>query len=145
MNAFLHEYIIPLHPKLTDLPIGLLIGALVLEGLSLMMKKDAWHTSAYHMYVLAVCSLPLVIAAGFWEEFRLHLHHPVLDQHKYFAFLTSGVAVFSFPLFWFVKKKAAPYFRWTFLIVLILMSILVTMTSHYGGEMVFEYQVGVEQ
>jgi uncharacterized membrane protein len=145
MEEFLREYIIPLHPKLTDIPIGLLIGALILEILSLLFKKESWHNASLCAYGLAVLSLPVVISAGFWEEYRLHLHHPVLNRHKCFAFLTAGVMVFSFPFLWFIKRKAQPYFRLTFLMIIILVSVLVTITSHYGGEMVFKYAVGVEQ
>ena len=144
MNEFIQEYIIPLHPKLTDLPVALFVTALGLEVLSRVLKREDWHKFSFLLYILAIMSLPVVAAAGFWEEYRRHLHHHVLDEHKCAAFLTTGIAVFSLPFLWFIKKKAPPYFRSTFLLFLIVLTVCIVITAHYGGEMVFKYAVGVE-
>ena len=137
------EQLIPVHPKIVHFPIALFIAALGFEVISLIIKKESLHKTAIYLYVAAAFITPLVVLAGLWEQTRLHLSHPVFSQHRLFAFLTLGVSVSSLPILWFIKKTVTKYFRVIFLLFLIAIAGLVTLTGHLGGTMVYEYGAGV--
>ena len=81
-------YVQLLHPKVIHFPIALFIGAMGMEALSLIFKKDNLHRTALHMYIFATVITPFVVLTGLQEADHLHLHHPVLTIHKNFALLT---------------------------------------------------------
>ncbi len=139
------ELFLPLHPKLVHFPIALFISALGVQILGMLFKKDNLYQAAWMMFILAVISTPIVILSGLWEEKRLGLAHPTLDEHKNFAFLTLWISLAVTPVLWFLKAKNVQVFRVVFLILLIVIGALVTLAAHYGGEMVFEAGVGVNQ
>ena len=137
------EFLIPLHPKMVHFPVALFMVALFFELLSLLFKKEAFHKIAVSIYVFAALVTPLVVYTGLWEADRLRLHHPVLTQHKTFALWTMWTALASLPLLWFLRKKSVRSSGVFFLFLLIGLAVFVTITSYYGGEMVYEYGVGV--
>ena len=134
-----------LHPKIVHFPIALFLTASGFEITGLIVRKDSLRQTAWFLYVFATLLTPLVVGTGLWEQDRLHLNHPILDQHKIFALFTMGVSLVTLPLLWFVKKKFLKYFHAFFVIILIAISGLVILTAHNGGRMVYEYSVGVEQ
>ena len=87
---------------------------------------------------------PIVVWAGLWEQERLHLHHPVLEQHKLYAFGTMWLTLISLPVLWFLKKGPLKVFRIFFTCLLLSLTILVTVTGYWGGKMVYEYGAGVQ-
>lgn len=139
------DYLIPLHPKVVHFPVALFVSALVFDILSLIVRKENLHRAALSMYVCAALLTPLVVRAGLWEEERLHLGHPLLERHRMFALWTMWVSLMSLPVLWFIRKEIPRYFRPLFLVFLLTTSVLVTLTAHNGGRLVYEYGVGVEQ
>ena len=137
------NFLIPLHPKLVHFPIALFMTALVFEILSRLSKKDLISQAAVLIYYFAAALTPVVVYSGLMEQARLNLHHPVLAQHKTFAFLTLWISLGSLPLLWAASKVSEKTFKNFFLIVLLSLSMVVTMTGYYGGKMVYEYSVGV--
>lgn len=142
MEKFLYDILIPLHPKIVHFPIALFVTALVLELLSRLFKKERWSQAAFIIYCFAAIITPGIVLSGLWEADRLHLHHPLLNQHKTFGLWTMWVALGSLPLVWFLQRFPK-IFRTIFLMLLIVLSITVTMASYYGGKMVYEYAVAV--
>lgn len=138
------DQLIPIHPKLVHFPIALFLTALLFESLSLMTRKKTLHQSAITLYVWSALLLPLVVRSGIWEVERLHLSHPVLERHELFASWTMWVALISLPVLWFTQKEFHKFFRVLFFLLLLSLAVLVTYTAHLGGEMVYEYGVGVE-
>ncbi len=139
------DFLQPIHPKVVHFPIALFMTALGLDIVSLIFKKENLHKTAVHIYVIAALMTPLVVRTGLWEEERFNLSHPVLDQHRQFALWTMWVSLMSLPVLWFMKQKSQKFFRYFFIILLIVISGLVTLTGHNGGRMVYEYGAGVEQ
>ncbi len=135
----------PIHPKLVHFPIALFITALVLDILGRALRRENLHDAAVVIYITATLFTPIVVCSGLWEQQRLHLYHPVLTQHKLFAFMTLGVSWVSLPMLWFMKKKSVKVFRTGFTFFLLCMALLVTATGYWGGKMVFEYGAGVNQ
>ena len=134
-----------LHPKLVHFPIAFFMGALGLEIISLVFKKESLHKAAVTLFVMATVITPLVVWSGLEEAEHLNLHHPVLDTHKRFALLTMWGSLATLPFLWFAQRRNKAIFRIIFLICLLVFAIFVTITGHNGGRMVYEYGVGVDQ
>ena len=133
-----------LHPKVIHFPIALFIGAMGMEVLSLILKKDNLHRSAFHMYILATVITPLVVLTGWQEAAHLHLSHPILTIHRTFALLTMGTSLVSLPILWPAKKQGERVSRIVFIVFLLMLAAFVSVTGHNGGRMVYEYGVGME-
>ena len=137
------EWLLPLHPKLVNFPIALIISALILEVCSLIMRRDDFHKAAVTVYVMAALfSIPTVLT-GLWEEARLRLHHPVLTLHKQFAFLFMYGALSGLLLLKLCRQFFPLWHRGVFIFLLLFLSAVVAMAGYYGGHMVFEYGSGV--
>ena len=134
-----------LHPKVIHFPIALFLGAMGMEVLSLIFKKDSLHRTAFHMYILATVITPFVVLTGLQEAEHLHLSHPILTIHRNFALLTMWGSLVSLPVFWLAKKKGEKVLRIIFIIFLLMLAIFVSIAGHNGGRMVYEYGVGTEQ
>ena len=134
-----------LHPMVVHFPIALFTMALILEVISLVFKKTQWHQTAVHMYVLAALFTPFAILSGIWETEKIHLHHPLLEQHHFYAHMTMGLALATLPVLYLVQAKCAKYFRIIFLVMCLSVVGLIAMTADKGGDMVYEYGVGVEK
>ena len=139
------EQLIPLHPKLVHFPIALMITAFILDILSRIYRQDKLHEAALVVYIAGVLFTPVVVWAGMWEQQRLHLNHPLLSQHKLYAFVTMWVTWLSLPVLWFLRKRSLQAYRVMFSCLLLCLAMLVTVTGFYGGKMVYEYGAGVNQ
>lgn len=67
MVGFAH----PLHPMLTHVPMGMIIGAVVFSLLGLQLRSKPLTATAYHCATLALVFVIPVIVAGFldWQQF----------------------------------------------------------------------------
>ena len=131
-----------LHPKLVHFPIALFISAMGMEILSLILKKDHLHRTALHMYVLATVITPLIFLTGWQEAEHLHLHHPILYAHRNYALATLVVSWAGLGLMW-VRRNDVPAARVTFRCACWLCAGLVLAAAYFGGEMVYDYGIGV--
>ena len=138
-------YIQLVHPKVIHFPIALFIGAMGMEALSIISKKDNLHRTALHMYIFAAIITPFVVLTGLQEAEHLHLSHPILTMHRNFALLTMGVSLVSLPIFWLAKKESEKVLRIVFIFFLLMLVGFVSITGYNGGRMVYEYGVGVDQ
>ena len=137
------NFLTPFHPKLVHFPIALFMTALIFETLSRCFKKNLLSEAALLIYCFSAIFTPAVVYSGLVEQGRLHLNHPILIQHKNFAFLTMWISLASLPILWFLRKTSEKIFRNFFFILLLALSITVTLAGFYGGKMVYEYSVGV--
>ena len=133
-----------LHPKVIHFPIALFIGAMGMEVLSLIFKKDNLHRTAFHMYIFATVITPFVVITGLQEAEHIHLGHPILTIHRNFALLTMWVSLVSLPILWLAKREGEKVLRIIFIIFLLMLATFVSIAGHNGGRMVYEYGVGVE-
>ena len=139
------EALLPLHPKLVHFPIALMFSAALMQVLGLVFKKEIWRSAAWTMFVMATVAMPIVALSGLWEADRLHLHHPVLEEHKQWAFAALFSSLAAVPVLWFLKSKNNKAFQALFLAVVLGVSFLLASAAHEGGEMVYEYGVGVSK
>ena len=139
------EALLPLHPKCVHFPIALMFSAMGMQVLGLAFKKETWRSAAWTMFVMAVIALPIVALSGLWEADRLHLHHPVLEEHKQWAFAALWSSLAGLPVLWFFRSKNNKVFQVLFLVAAAGISFLLFSAAHEGGEMVYEYGVGVSR
>jgi len=139
------EQLLPIHPKLVHFPIALFITALILDIVSRALRKENLHEAAVVIYIVGALFTPIVVWAGLWEQQRLHLNHPLLTQHKLYAFGTMWLSLISLPVLGFLKKRSFKVFRIVFTCLLLCLAILVTVTGYFGGKIVYEYGAGVSQ
>ena len=143
---FLNQFHVHLlHPKVIHFPIALFLGAMGMEVLSLIFKKDSLHRTAFHMYILATVITPFVVLTGLQEAEHLHLSHPILTIHRNFALLTMWGSLVSLPILWLANKKGEKVLRIVFIVFLLMLATFVSIAGHNGGRMVYEYGVGTEQ
>ncbi len=134
-----------LHPMLVHFPIALFVTALGLDGLSFIFKKEGLHQSALTLYIIAALVTPLVVRSGMMEAIKLGLSHPLLDQHRQYATWLMWFSLMSLPILYLFKNELKKYFRVVFVIILIGSLALVSIAADKGGQMVYEYGVGVEE
>lgn len=133
-----------LHPALVHFPIALYISALLMEWASFLFKKESFHRSAMHLYLLACALAPLAVWTGLQEAEHEHLKHPIVTLHRNFALTTLWVSWSGALLLGAVHRYCSKYFRAVFVVLLVLTAGLVTLTAYNGGRLVYEYAIGVK-
>lgn len=133
------------HPMLVHFPIALFVGALGMEILSALFKREDLHQTAVHMCILGVSLLPLVIFTGFEEAEELKIKHPAADLHKNWALGTAAISFVTVLFFLFSLKRLTRHARLVFIISLLSVVGFVMATAYSGGRLVYEYGVGVEE
>ncbi len=135
-----------LHPMVIHFPVALFISALLFEIVSVFSRKEILHQTAVSIYTLAVAAVPFAVITGLWEAEEWNLtNHKVFLQHRNFAFLTLGVSLISFFIVTRVKKQPRNQLQRTFFLALLILSVCVALTAFYGGQLVYEYGIGVEE
>ena len=145
IEEFFEEFFPHLHPMLVHFPIALFVTALILEISAVLFRKENLHKSALTIFTIGTLMTPLVVQSGLWQAEDLHLDHPLLDQHRQFAYLTMWGSLIALTGVIVLKNTFAKYARIFFLASLLVIVGLVAMTADRGGDMVFEYGVGVER
>ncbi len=137
------EHHFHLHPLIVHFPIALFITAFGLEVLSLIFKKESLHQTAWCNYILGIVAAVAAVLAAWWD--KVEVKHPVFYTHRNLAYVTLGIALASGVILPLVKRKSKKAFRVIFFIFLVLFTCLVSITGYYGGRLVYEYGVGVEE
>jgi len=132
-----------LHPLVVHFPIALFIAALGLEILGLLFKKEILQQTAWYNYLLAILACVAAVLAAWWDGETLK--HPVFYTHKNLAYWTLWIALGSGLILPLVRRKSKKIFRIVFFIFLVLTASLVSIAGYYGGKLVYEYGVGVEE
>lgn len=129
----------PLHVILTDVPIGAWTGALVFDGLDLVVKRREFAIVADASLTLGLAGAAGAAMAGIvdWSDVdpparRTGLIHGVLNL--------AGAALFATSLI--LRKKNL---RKQGQVLSALGYGVMTIAAHLGGKMVYEYRVGVDR
>src|SRR3990167_10502094 len=110
---------IHLHPAIVHFPVALFVSAFLMEVASFVFKKESFHRSAVHLYVLACILAPLAVWTGLEEAEHEHLKHPVVDLHRNLALATLWVSWTGAFLLWLIHKRFPKYFRIVFFVLLL--------------------------
>ena len=130
-----------LHPKLVHFPIALVVAAMILDVVSYIVKKETLHLAARYVFYLAAFFSVLTVFSGLVEADKIHLNHPILSAHRSYAIALAASTCIFCVIFPFLPLR---FKRPAFTFVVLVCVILVIMTGNYGGQMVYEYGIGVE-
>lgn len=95
----------PLHPMLTHIPMGMIIGMVVFSLLGFIWKNNNLTETAYHCSVLAVVSVGPVIAAGILDW--LHLQQGEWNKYIIIKMVLGAALTIFLTVSVVLKKKGA--------------------------------------
>ncbi len=125
------ELLMPIHQKLVHFPIALFITAFLFQLGGMLFNKESLKVSAWFMYVFSAIVAPVVVLSGLWEANRLHLHHPIVDSHKFWALSTMITAIILSVIIGRLRKNHAN--GWIIVVLMLVVVIGVTLTGYFGG------------
>ena len=134
-----------LHPMLVHFPIALFITSLGFDVGGRLFNHQGLKQSAVYLFIAAVLLTPVVVQTGLWEAQRVDVHHPVLSSHRTFALVSMYTSGASLIFLWFIKMKYPKLFSSIFFLIILGIVSLIGITAYYGGRLVFEYGVGIDQ
>ncbi len=123
----------PLHPMLTHVPMGMIIGMVVFSFLGLIWKNKNFDQTAYYCSVLALVAIPLVIGAGIldWLHFQQGEWNNYIVAKMILAAILTILLIFSVVL----KKKGASPSR--MMLIYILCLACAAGLGYSGGQLVY--------
>ncbi|HSG04884.1 MAG TPA: DUF2231 domain-containing protein [Nitrospiria bacterium] len=141
-----------IHPMLVHFPIAFFVGALAMEAMA-VFRDEKFHLVATWMLYLGTLSAIITLFSGFiaagsvastnprghqapGHEF-IHIHRNFMAATTLWAILLSGF------LYWINKRGKWKSQRWILLIGLIVLGAMVSLGADRGGQLVFEFGVGV--
>lgn len=95
----------PLHPMLTHVPMGMIIGMVVFSLLGLLLKNDHLAETAFHCSVLALLAVGPVIGAGVLDW--LHLQQGEWNKFIIIKMILAAVLTILLVVSVTMKKKGA--------------------------------------
>jgi len=95
----------PLHPMLTHIPMGMIIGMVVFSLFGRIMKNDNLAETAYHCSVLALLAVGPVIAAGILDW--LHLQQGEWNKFIIIKMILGTVLTILLAVSVTLKRKGA--------------------------------------
>ncbi|MGD9851218.1 MAG: DUF2231 domain-containing protein [Nitrospirales bacterium] len=135
-----------LHPMLVHFPIALLFTSVLFDAAGAWTKRDHFRDSALWLLILGLLGGIAAAIAGDWAEEaaeKAGIAESMIETHETLAFVTLGI--FGVLLLGrlllrtqFTRKTLVPYF----LIAAIGLGTL-SVTGHYGGDLVYEQGAGV--
>jgi uncharacterized membrane protein len=96
----------PLHPMLTHIPMGMIIGMVVFSLLGLFLKNDDFAQTAFHCCVLALLAIGPVIVAGMLDW--IHLQQSAWNGFIIAKMILAAVLTILLIVSVIMKRKGAP-------------------------------------
>ena len=121
LNIFGH-----LHPLLVHLPIGVLLFAILIHGLSLREKYAFLSNALPIAYLIGTGTAILACLTGLTLSNSGEYDEAILFNHKLLGIAVAQVSLIGL---FFTKKRFAHYLKMISLVLLI----LILLTGHYGG------------
>ena len=114
------------HPLLVHLPIGILLFAILIHGLSYKKNDASFANLVPFAYLIGAVSAIITCISGLALSTNGEYDVNILFFHQWLGIL---VAVISMIGVYFTKKKKEKFLKW----VSIALLILITLTGHFGG------------
>jgi uncharacterized membrane protein len=139
--------LIPNHPGFVHFPIGLLAAAFLFEALALAARRPALHDVGRACLFLGTVAAMVTVGTGIWGEKlvdpRPHELDQLIDRHETLAFLTLSLAIVLSMWRISMRKKYEGQKRLVFVALLGVLAVLVLLTGHIGGRMVYDHGAAV--
>ncbi|MBI5475026.1 MAG: DUF2231 domain-containing protein [Ignavibacteriae bacterium] len=134
-----------IHPLIVHFPIALLTISFIFDVIGMLTGKKEFTMSAWWMLLIGTISVAAAIASGLSAAGGLESSSQArehIENHQEAALVVAGV--FAFLLLWRVANKTrVPDRRWLYLVLSVVGLVAVWVTALYGGELVYEFGVGV--
>lgn len=123
----------PLHPMLTHVPMGMIIGMVVFSLFGLLSRKSVFMQTAFHCSVLALLAVFPVIGAGVldWLHFQEGAWNPYIIAKMVLGLVLTVLLAISVIL----KRKGASPTK--MLLIYLLCLACAAGLGYSGGELVF--------
>ncbi len=141
----------PLHPPLTDIPIGAYLIAATLDVVSFAGQDESWATDAYRAatYVVTIGLAVSLLTAltGFWDWLRSTepgtQARRTANAHALAMVTVTLVVVVAVGLRWFAYYDD-PHTGVVVLVLSVVAALATAFGAALGGELVFDYGFNVE-
>jgi uncharacterized membrane protein len=124
----------PLHPAVTHIPVGLVIGAFIFSLVAWIFNRESIARSARHCIIVALLAVPPAALLGFmdWQHFYAGASLPPIRIKMILAAVLAVLLLVA----WMVSRKENRNLgRLTFVLGLCLVT--VTALGFFGGELVY--------
>ncbi len=132
------EFIGRLHPLILHLPIGLMFGLLLIEGLALVIdtKARAWKVCrGAYIALLALSSIAAAVT-GYILSLEGQRSGDILIRHKWFGVAVAGlslvVLILTTTRSHLLKARTQALYR---LLAMVGLLVAITITGHLGGQL----------
>ena len=127
-------YLHPLHPSVTHIPVGLVIGAFIFALAAWIFHRDILYRSARHCIILALVAVPLVVLLGLmdWQHYYGGTLLLPIRMKMWLAAVLAALLLVA----WRVSKKEDTMKR-RFTVVCGLCLVTVIALGYFGGELVY--------
>ncbi|HSC77378.1 MAG TPA: DUF2231 domain-containing protein [Candidatus Acidoferrales bacterium] len=135
------------HPMFVHYPLVLLPLALVFQAWGYMSRReDVERMARWLLYIGAVAALAAAGTGLLAEETVEHAGaaHEVLELHESLMLTTAGLATGLAVLAAIFRKKPSRLIQTVLLVGLLATSIVLTIGADRGGQLVYEFGVGVK-
>ncbi len=136
-------YMHPVHPPLTHIPMGLIIGVFIFALVALVFRRNILSSVAYRRIVLLALIFTFPTALFGYTDWQHFYDGDLLFPIKMKLFLTGVLIVLLFIGVIFGRKKEAE--TKSSLAIYTLCLIVVTALGYFGGQLVFEGEGRVEK
>ena len=123
------------HPLILHIPIGALVGVLIIEIANLFSPKlKSGHTAHLLLWFSVISIIPAIVAGlllGSSGEYDLDL----LQKHKNLGLATAFISIWLLVLRQWMHKKEKGIVPWTYRILLFIAIIIISITGHHGGSL----------
>jgi uncharacterized membrane protein len=141
----------PLHPPLTDIPIGAYMLAAVLDLISLVGRHQTWSFEFYQAatFVLIGGVAVAVFAAltGFWDWWRSSeagtQARRTINSHAWIMIVATLVVLVDIGLRW-LRYHGMHHTPPGIFVLTVIAAAITALGATYGGTMVFDYGFNVE-
>lgn len=123
----------PLHPMLTHIPMGMIIGMVIFSFLGVVAKNDTLMQTAFHCSVLALVAIVPVIGAGILDW--LHLLQGAWNPYIIAKMIIAGILTVVLATAIIVKRKGATPGK--MLLIYLLCLACAGGLGYSGGELVY--------
>lgn len=136
----------PLHPQLVHFPIACATLAALLQLSAVIFRRPSLTLPAVlTLGIGAIMAIAAAVTGTAQEEVvgQLPGIHDSLELHETLGNITTWVMGLGslVIIYLHLKGKLPP---WGFLVVLIALAILVQVTGHHGGKLVYQFGAGVD-
>jgi uncharacterized membrane protein len=149
MQEGIVDFLGPFHPQITHFPIVLIIVSLLFEVVGRLTDLDWWRKAAFVLLLFGVLGAGAAVLSGNAAEEGAEVRHvpeAAIEAHEEAAYLTLwlGLGAVLARLVAGRVKKARALAGGIALALQLAAAVVVGVTGHRGGELVFRHGAGVQ-